>query len=191
MRDRPRSRSIPTPGRAAARPMAGALIVTAELAQRGFRVARSTASRALSRRPQPGAGAPHDVSCASAVGRGARSGRALRTLGESQPPRATIDGLMDLGGGVAFRIVSPDLDRIRDELADGLPRLARRAGQRRLAAARHHPEQGRAEGRRALLIAALEADFAPRPLGDQRPWPAPLSRRPVGDASRFYPFRGR
>jgi len=28
--------------------------------------------------------------------------------------------LMDLGGGVAFRIVSPDLDGIRDELAAGL-----------------------------------------------------------------------
>ena len=25
---------------------------------------------------------------------------------------------MDLGGGVAFRVVSPDLDRIREELAD-------------------------------------------------------------------------
>jgi hypothetical protein len=36
------------------------------------------------------------------------------------PPEATIAGLMDLGGGVAFRVVSPGLDRIRDELADGL-----------------------------------------------------------------------
>ena len=33
------------------------------------------------------------------------------------PPKATIAGLMDLGGGVAFRVVSPDLDRIREELA--------------------------------------------------------------------------
>ena len=44
------------------------------------------------------------------------------------PPHASIEGLMDLGGGVAFRIVSPDLERIRDELADGLSRPARRAG---------------------------------------------------------------
>ena len=36
------------------------------------------------------------------------------------PPKAPIAGLMDLGGGVAFRVVSPDLDRIRDELADEL-----------------------------------------------------------------------
>ena len=35
-----------------------------------------------------------------------------------QAPRATIIGPMDLGGGVAFRIVSHDLDAIRTELAD-------------------------------------------------------------------------
>jgi hypothetical protein len=34
------------------------------------------------------------------------------------PPRAEIAGLMDLGGGVAFRIVSDDLDAIRSELAE-------------------------------------------------------------------------
>ena len=33
------------------------------------------------------------------------------------PPSSTIAGLMDLGGGVAFRIVSPDLDRLREDLA--------------------------------------------------------------------------
>ena len=33
-------------------------------------------------------------------------------------PRAEIAGLMDLGGGVAFRVVSDDLDFIRAELAD-------------------------------------------------------------------------
>lgn len=35
-------------------------------------------------------------------------------------PAATVAGLMDLGGGVAFRIVSPGLDRIRAELAGDL-----------------------------------------------------------------------
>ena len=34
------------------------------------------------------------------------------------PPRAMVSGLMNLGGGVAFRIVSDDLDSIRAELAD-------------------------------------------------------------------------
>ena len=60
---------------------------------------------------------------------------------------ARIEGLMDLGGGVAFRVVSDDLDRMREELAERIPRPAQRAGCGRLAAARHHPEQGRAESR--------------------------------------------
>jgi len=35
-------------------------------------------------------------------------------------PAAVIAGLMDLSGGVAFRVVSTELDHIREELADGL-----------------------------------------------------------------------
>lgn len=35
-------------------------------------------------------------------------------------PVARIEGVIDLGGGVAFRIVSTDLERIRNELADDL-----------------------------------------------------------------------
>jgi hypothetical protein len=35
-------------------------------------------------------------------------------------PKASIEGLMDLGGGVAFRVVSPDLNRIREDLAEFL-----------------------------------------------------------------------
>jgi hypothetical protein len=37
---------------------------------------------------------------------------------ELPPPAARIAGLMNLGGGVAFRIVSDELDAIRAELAD-------------------------------------------------------------------------
>lgn len=37
--------------------------------------------------------------------------------GELSPPRATIAGLMDLGSGVAFRIVSEELDAVRAELS--------------------------------------------------------------------------
>jgi len=33
-------------------------------------------------------------------------------------PKATVAGLRDLGGGVAYRVVSPDLDTIRDSIAD-------------------------------------------------------------------------
>jgi len=42
----------------------------------------------------------------------------LASFGSEPRPRAWIEGLIDLGGGVAFRIVSPDLDRIRHDLAD-------------------------------------------------------------------------
>ena len=37
---------------------------------------------------------------------------------ELPPPRAQLAGLMNLGSGVAFRIVSEELDQIRAELAD-------------------------------------------------------------------------
>jgi hypothetical protein len=46
----------------------------------------------------------------------ARLGRIVRR----KPPAASIAGLMDLGGGVAFRVVSSDLDAIRDDLAKEL-----------------------------------------------------------------------
>lgn len=45
-----------------------------------------------------------------------RLGRMVRR----KPPQAMLSGLMDLGGGVAFRVASPDLDTIRDELANDL-----------------------------------------------------------------------
>lgn len=44
----------------------------------------------------------------------------LAQLVRRQAPAASIEGLMDLGGGVAFRIVSPELDAIRSELASGM-----------------------------------------------------------------------
>ena len=42
----------------------------------------------------------------------------LAEAAEQPPPRAEIAGLMDLGGGVAFRVVSEDLDEIRADLVD-------------------------------------------------------------------------
>jgi hypothetical protein len=70
---------------------------------------------------------------------------------------------MDLGGGVAFRVVSPELDRVRDELATSLHGLlsAQDSGgwrphitiQNKVA-----PKVSRA------LLASMERDFRPRPL---------------------------
>jgi 2'-5' RNA ligase superfamily len=80
------------------------------------------------------------------------------------PPKATIDGLMDLGGGVAFRVVSHDLEVIREELADALHGLlgAQDSGGWRP----HVTIQNKVANREARqLLDALGAAFEPRPLG--------------------------
>ena len=79
------------------------------------------------------------------------------------PPTATIDGLMDLGGGVAFRVVSADLDGLREELADGLHGLlsAQDSGGWRP----HVTIQNKVAPKVArALKASLERDFRARPL---------------------------
>ena len=89
--------------------------------------------------------------------------RALARLGPDPPPHAMIEGLMDLGGGVAFRIVSADLDRIRRELVEDFHGLltAQDAG-RWLP---HVTVQNKVAVRQArALLARLAADFRPRPL---------------------------
>jgi len=99
--------------------MAGALIVTAEIAQgdfswiEGLRRAHYSAERNQ---------VPAHLTIFHALPPSAEAeirGRIARIVRRS-PPAATIAGVIDLGGGVAYRIVSPELDRIRDELADGL-----------------------------------------------------------------------
>ncbi len=104
-------------------------------------------------------------------------------------PRAIVAGLMDLGGGVALRIVSEDLDHLRGELAD---HFHGSLGAQDASGWRPHvtiqnkvpPKQARA------LIAELENGFRPRPLAIaglalhrycDGPWET-LAR---------YPFRGR
>ncbi|HEX6218081.1 MAG TPA: 2'-5' RNA ligase family protein [Sphingomicrobium sp.] len=112
----------------------------------------------------------------------------LSALAAERPPRALIAGLMDLGGGVAFRIVSDDLDRIRDTIARDLHGLL---GAQDGQGWRPHitiqnkvaPKVSRA------LLAALEAGFRPRPLavfglGLHRYLGGPWERLAV------YPFRG-
>jgi len=78
-------------------------------------------------------------------------------------PRASIDGLMDLGGGVALRVVSPDLDRIRDELSNdlfGLLGAGDRGGWRP-----HVTIQNKVSPKTArALRQALESSFRARPL---------------------------
>ncbi len=71
---------------------------------------------------------------------------------------------MDLGGGVAFRIVSPELDAMRRELAANFRGLlsAQDSGGWRP----HVTIQNKVAARDARqLLEVLERDFRPKPLG--------------------------
>ena len=79
-------------------------------------------------------------------------------------PRALLAGLMDLGGGVAFRVVSDDLDAIREELAEAFHGMlgAQDSGGWRP----HITIQNKVAAREAkALLDELERNFRPRPLG--------------------------
>jgi hypothetical protein len=91
----------------------------------------------------------------------ARSALARRSA--EVPPRASIEGLVDLGGGVAFRIVSNDLDRIRDELAEDFHGLL---GAQDLVGWRPHVTiQNKVTTREARdLLTKLRPEFRPRSL---------------------------
>jgi 2'-5' RNA ligase superfamily len=113
----------------------------------------------------------------------------LSRFASEAPPRASIEGLLDLGGGVAFRIVSPDLDHIRRELGTHFHGLL---GAQDIGGWRPHVTiQNKVPPRDArALVARLASDFRPRPLaisglGLHRyiggPW----------DKLAVYAFRGR
>jgi hypothetical protein len=88
---------------------------------------------------------------------------ALSRLATEPRPRASIDGLMNLGGGVACRVVSHDLDRIRGELAEAFHGLlsAQDSGGWRP----HVTIQNKVPAKQSrALLAALECDFRSRPL---------------------------
>lgn len=142
--------------------MAGALIVTAELAptdlawldrlrrenyppERNYLPAHLTMFHAL----PPSAESEVRTRLASVVKR--------------PRPAARIEGLMDLGGGVAFRVVSPDLDRIREELAHDFHGLL---GTQDIGGWRPHiTVQNKVASKVARsLIVRLQQSFAPRSL---------------------------
>jgi hypothetical protein len=87
----------------------------------------------------------------------------LKQVAAGSQPCARIEGLMDLGGGVAFRVVSTDLDRIRDVLAGslhGLLSVQDGGGWRP-----HVTIQNKVAPKLArALIASMERDFRPRLL---------------------------
>ena len=90
--------------------------------------------------------------------------RRLALYAAGRAPRAAIAGLMDLGGGVAFRIVSEELEHVRDELADHFHGSL--AAQDASGWRPHVTIQNKVRPKEAMaLIARLERDFKPRPLG--------------------------
>jgi 2'-5' RNA ligase superfamily len=142
--------------------MAGALIVTAELGAEDFAWLEGLRRRHY---PPERNQVPAHLTMFHALPPSAETelrGR-LSDAARQPPPKASIDGLMDLGGGVAFRVVSPALDAIRDELADGLHGLlgAQDAGGWRP----HVTIQNKVPPKVArALKEQLERGFTPRPL---------------------------
>lgn len=80
------------------------------------------------------------------------------------PPRASIEGLMNLSSGVAYRVVSEELEDIRLSIADhfhGMLCAPDAAGWRP-----HITIQNKVPARQAkVLLDELSRDFRPRPLG--------------------------
>ena len=102
--------------------MAGALIVTAELG-RGDQAWLDRMRRAHFPPERNQLAAHLTIFHALPPSAEAEARRRLAEAAKAPSPSATIAGLMDLGGGVAFRVVSDDLDRIREDLAEGLSGL--------------------------------------------------------------------
>ena len=168
--------------------MAGALIVTAELAGEDF--AWLDRLRQAHFPPERNRLRAHlTIFHALPPSAEAEARRALSLEASEAPPQATIEGVMNLGGGVAYRVVSPELEQIRARLAAqfrGLLTAQDSAGWRP-----HVTVQNKVPSSTArALQSRLESDFRPRPLGIaglglhrylDGPW----------EQVALFPFRGR
>ena len=142
--------------------MAGALIITAELGRDDF--AWLEGLRRAHYPPERNQVAAHLTMFRALPPSAEGEVRTiLSRLAAELPPASRIEGLMDLGGGVAFRVASHDLDRIREELAVDLHGLlsAQDSGGWRP----HVTIQNKVAPKAArALIGSLERSFMPRPL---------------------------
>jgi hypothetical protein len=89
--------------------------------------------------------------------------RSLSRVATQPRPSASIEGLMDLGGGVAFRVVSTELDAIRSGLLaefHGLLSAQDSGGWRPHVTIQNKVPVSEAR----TLLASLEREFRPRPL---------------------------
>ena len=168
--------------------MAGALTVTAELGAEDFAWLNSLRRRHF---PPERNQLPAHLTMFHALppsAEGEVRGR-LSALAAERPPDAMIAGLMNLGGGVAFRIVSDELDRIRELIARDLHGLlsAQDAGGWRP----HVTIQNKVAPKQAnALLASLEPGFRPRPLSIAGLGLHRYLGGPWGPVAT-YPFRGR
>jgi hypothetical protein len=87
----------------------------------------------------------------------------LADIAAGPAPAAQIAGIMDLGGGVALRVVSDELDALRDGLAHDLHGLL---GAQDSAGWRPHVTiQNKVSSKIAReLVRSLEKELKPRPL---------------------------
>ena len=167
--------------------MAGPLIVTAELAPQDFAWLNDLRLRHY---PVERNRAPAHLTMFHAIAPSAEAElrQILRTMSEESPPQAWIAGVMNLGGGVAFRIASEGLDTIRGEIAHRLRGLL--TAQDSAGWSAHVTIQNKAPPREVrALMDALGDQFLRRPIhvsgiGLHRylggPW----------DTLRTFPFRG-
>lgn len=89
--------------------------------------------------------------------------RSLARAAAEPGPKAWLSGVMVLDSGVALRVDSPELARLRDELADEFHGLLTSQDQGRWTP--HVTVQNKAEPREARkLLQAMRAGFEPRPL---------------------------
>lgn len=89
--------------------------------------------------------------------------RILGRVSKRPPSLARVAGLMDLGGGVAVRVVSDELDGVREEMAEALHGLL--SAQDTGGWTPHVTIQNKVAPRVArTLRRLLEASFEPRPL---------------------------
>lgn len=168
--------------------MAGALIVTAEIAPRDLAwLDRLRRANYPADRNQ----VPVHLTIFHALPPSAETEArtALARMAVEPRPRASIEGLMDLGGGVAFRVASTDLDRIRRELAadfHGLLGAQDSGGWRPHVTIQNKMPPSEAQA----LLASLKRGFGPQPLAISG---LGLHRYQDGPWERVaaYPFRGR
>jgi hypothetical protein len=93
----------------------------------------------------------------------AEAGRVLSREAASAAPRAMVAGLMNLGRGVAYRIVSDELEAIRRSVAEhfhGFLSAQDSQGWRPHVTIMNKAEPAAAKA----LLRELEASFSPRPL---------------------------